>query len=134
SPNPRLPTSTPFPYTTLFRSQRLDPLEQPAVGGAAAQEDVLPVVGDDAVARERVRRAAQPRARLQQRDLGAGVGAVERRRDAGEPATHDDNLAPHALTAPTLRAATHAFSHAGREIRRLRIVSGRRSIRSRMPR
>ena len=67
------------------------PLEQAAVGEAAAQEDVLAVVHLKAVALERVGGPAEPAPHLDERHARARVGAVERRRDPGEAAAdHDD--------------------------------------------
>ena len=80
-----------------------DLLEQLPVRGAAAQEHVLPVVGDEAVARERVRGAAEPATRLEQRHLAVGPRAVERRGDARQAATdvtHDPLSSPRPGQAP----------------------------------
>ena len=65
-----------------------DPAQEAEVRGAAAKRDVLAVVELEAVALERERRAAEARARLVEDDLGAAVGALERRREPGEPAAH----------------------------------------------
>ncbi len=119
-------------------------VEQLPVRRAAAQEHVLSVVGADPVARERVGGPAQPSTRLHQRHARAGARAVQRRRDPGEPAA-DHGDAAHAAARVSvawpvggrrlrLRAATHAFSQTGSEIRRSRTSFGSIAIRSRMPR
>ena len=105
------------------------PREQRPVGGTAAQEDVLPVVEHHPVAFERIRRAPEPRANLDQRRLRARVRAGEGRRDAGQASAHDgDAHLAHVPTPARLRAATHAFSQAGRETRRRSTSPGSRSI------
>jgi hypothetical protein len=111
----------------------VDPTQQFPVGGAAAQEHVLAVVDHDPVAGERVRRAAEAAPRLEQSDGGAGRGAVEGRGDPGQAPAHDDDSL-HVRTPARLRAASHAFSHGGSEIRRCRISSGSRCMRSRIRR
>ena len=128
--------------TWLQRDQRggVQLREQVAVGRAAAQEYVLSVVGVNPVARERIRRAPEAAARLEQGHLRAGACAVERRGDPGKPAADDGHPprahrnAPIGVAAARLRAATHAFSHGGSEIRRRRTSPGSCVIRSRMAR
>jgi hypothetical protein len=110
-----------------------EPLEQGAVRGAAAKEDVLPVVENHAVALEGVRGSAEPWADLDQRHLGAGVRARQSRGDPRQAAP-DHRDAPHAPTPERLRAATHAFSQGGSDTRRRRTCSGSRSIWPRMRR
>ena len=73
-----------------------DALDEGAVLRAAAHEDVLAVVHQQAVAPERPRAAAQASAPLDQRDGRAGVGGVERRGDARQPAAHHDDPTPAA--------------------------------------
>ncbi len=65
-------------------------LQQPAVGGAAAQEDVLAVVDPQLAASERGGETAQPGPGLDQGHLDARVGQSQRSRDPGQPpADHD---------------------------------------------
>ena len=81
------------------RVGRAEPVEERAVGGAAAQEHVLAVVDAEPVALERVGGAAEPRARLEQRDLGAGVGAASSAAVMpGQPAADDHD--PVRLSRP----------------------------------
>ena len=85
--------------------------EEAAVRGAAAEQHVLPVVDPVLLAAHRVRRAAEPRARLEERDARAVVGEVERRRDPGEAAADDrDAGAVHAALRARLCASTRPFS------------------------
>ena len=64
----------------LDRYEVLDaePREKSAIGGAAAQQDVLTVVDPVVVPLHGVRGAAEARARLEQRDVGAVVRELER--------------------------------------------------------
>ncbi len=55
---------------------RVDALEQPPVGAAAAQEDVLAVVDRELAAAERERGTAQARASLEQRHRATRLGAA----------------------------------------------------------
>ena len=93
-----------------------EPLEQRPVGLAAAQEHVLAVVHPQAVALEGVGRAAEPAPDLDERHARARRGAVERRRDARQPAA-DHGDPSHAPAPSRPRAATQAFSRAGSDIR-----------------
>jgi hypothetical protein len=106
-----------------------EPSEQAEVLGEAAQEDVLAVVQPEAVALDRERRAAESRARLEQRDLRAAVRELEGGRDPGQPAADDRRL--QAAAPMRLRAATQPFSQAGSDTRRSSTDSGSRSIRPR---
>ena len=93
---------------------------------------MLAVVDAEALALERVGGAAQLRPDLDERDVGAGVGSIKRGGDAREaPADHHDALPAHAPTPARLRAATHAFSQVGTDMRRSRTSSGCFSIRVR---
>jgi hypothetical protein len=114
-----------------------DALEQRAVGDAAAQEHVLAVVHRQAVALEGVRRTAEPAPDLDQRHLRAGGGAVQGGDDAREAATDHQHPAAERRSAgaqaptPSIpRAATHAFSCAGSDMRRRATSSGCASMRS----
>jgi len=71
-----------------------EPAQQVLVGRAAAQEHVLAVVHVEVTAPERVRQTAELRPSLVERDLGAGVPAAQRGRDAGQAAA-DDRDAGH---------------------------------------
>ncbi len=88
----------------LQRSQRraLDAVEEPAVGGAAAQVDVLSVVDGQLAALEGEGQSAESRPALQQGDAHSGVGERERGGDTGEPAAHHDGVAraPVSATGP----------------------------------
>ena len=106
-----------------------EPLQQRPVGGAAAQEHMLAVVHLQPVALEGVGRAPEPAPHLDERDRCAGLGAVERRGDPGEPAP-DHQHASHAGTPISPRTATSAFSWAGSDTRPARIAAGSASIRS----
>src|SRR6202044_2717193 len=82
-------------------------VHEPLVVSAAAQEDVLAVVGPQPVSLERVGGAAEPAAGLEQGHLGAGAGTIERRRDPGQAtADHDHALVAHDPAPIRLRAAT----------------------------
>ncbi len=115
------------PALQLGQLRRVDALEEAPVRGAAAQEHVLAVVHPDVVAAERERRAAEPRPALEQRHLGARVGAVERGGDPGQSPSDDGDA--HGATAARLLTATQPFSQVGSETRPRRTRSGRRSIR-----
>ena len=80
----------------LQRCQRgaPDPVEEPAVGGAAAQIDVLAVVHGQVAAPEREGQAAQSRPALEQGDADPRVRERERGGDPGEPAADDDGTVP----------------------------------------
>src|SRR5262249_8314757 len=60
-----------------------EPAQEAAVGVAAAQEDVLPVVDLEALVSSRPGGAAQADARLEERDARAGVGAGDGRAEPG---------------------------------------------------
>ncbi len=80
----------------LQRSQRraLDAVEEPAVGGAAAQVHMLSVVDGQLAALEGEGQSAESRPALEQGDAHSGVGERERGGDAGEPAAHHDGVPP----------------------------------------
>ena len=83
-------------------------LEEAEVLGAAAERDVLAVVGRRirvALAhRQGLHRAAEGRPRLEDGDVVAGFGEVERGREAGKASAHDDSF-HRAATARTLPTA-----------------------------
>ncbi len=91
---------------------------------------MLAVVQAHPVALERVGGAAEPAAHLDERHLGAGVGAVQRRGDPGQAAAdHDD--APsgaHVVLPARLRSATSAFCPPDSDIRSLSARCGSASI------
>ncbi len=68
----------------------VDPVEEPPVGGAAAQIDVLTVVDRQLAAPEGEGEAAEPGPPFQQGHVKPGVGQAQGRGDAGEPAADDD--------------------------------------------
>lgn len=72
----------------------LDAVEEPAVGGAAAQVHMLSVVDGQLAALEGEGQAAEPGPALEQGDAYARVGERERRGDTGEPAPDDDGGTP----------------------------------------
>ena len=93
-----------------------EPVEQPAVGLAAAQEDVLAVVDRELAAAEGERRAAEPRPGLEQRDGAPGVGQPQCRRDAGQAAADHGHVLSHGASPPSASApAGHAHLVAGRQ-------------------
>ncbi len=79
----------------LQRGERgaADAFQEPAVGGAAAQVDVLSVVHGQFAPPEGEGEAAEPGAALQQRDADAGVREGQRGGDAGQAPAHDDGVA-----------------------------------------
>ncbi len=95
-PPPRGPCDVQDGYVepVLQRGQcrALDAVEEPAVGGAAAQVHVLSVVDGEIAALEGEGQAAQSRPALQQGDAHPGVGERQRGGDAGEPAAHHDGV------------------------------------------
>jgi hypothetical protein len=104
--------------------------EEVAVGGAAAEEDVLAVVEPEPVTLDREGRAAEPRAGFEERHLRPALGALERSGEAGEPASDHDH-ASHAPPAVRLRTATQPFSQPASETRSAPSTSaGSRSIRA----
>ena len=125
-----------------------EPLEQLPVRRAAAQEDVLPVVGRDAIAHERVGRATQASPAFEQRHGRPAARALEAGRDPGQAAADDHHPGPAqwsvSIVVPDhepstwrpdmLRAATHAFSQTGSDTRRSRTAVGSSEIRSRIDR
>ena len=93
--------------TPVERSGRAGEPEELLPGGEAAEADVLAVVGRRRrVAlplRQRLHRAAERRARLEQRHLLARPDQTERGRETGEPAADHD--APHRRRPPpTMRS------------------------------
>ena len=95
-----------------------EPAQQAAVGGAAAQEDVLAVVDVQLAPLvrpgERGGEPAQPRAALEQHDAQTGVGAAQGRGDPGETAADHPDPQPaagHAIRPipASAFAATPAF-------------------------
>ena len=125
------------------------PGEQIPVGGAAAQEHVLPVVQQQPIALERVRRSSEPASHLHERHLRARIRAVEGGRDPCKAAAYHHHLPCCAQlsrpTAPTLAGrrrllrislasmlvtAIQAFSHPGSAMRSASARSGRACTRS----
>ena len=74
-----------------------DPVEEPLVAGAAAQEHMLPVVHRQVAALEGEGEPAEPGAGLGEGDGQAGVGQPEGGGDAGEAAADDHGAAPRRL-------------------------------------
>ncbi len=108
-----------------------DPVEQPPVGGAAPQKDVLAVVERPALAPERPGEAPELASALEKGDAGAAVGRLERGGDAGEAAPDDDDVAlAHGVHPASARTATRAFSRPGSETRPRVTAIGSASIRS----
>ncbi len=100
---------------------------------------MLPVVDAQLVTFERVGRATEAAAGLEQRHLRPLAGAVERRGDPGQAtADHDDASACHRQRSPPattrLRAATQVFSSGESEIRPRITCAGSSRIRSSMRR
>jgi len=95
--------------TVLQRRQRrsLDAVEEPAVGGAAAQVDVLSVVDGQFAALEGEGESAQPWSAFEQGDTHSGVGERERGGDTGEtpPITTASrpDCCPSVIAHPPLR-------------------------------
>lgn len=83
----------------LQRRQRrsLDAVEEPAVGGAAAQVDVLSVVDGQFAALEGEGEPAQAWSAFEQGDTHPGVGERERGGDTGEPTADHDGVPPGLL-------------------------------------
>src|SRR6185312_8498073 len=107
-----------------------EPVQQTAVGRAAAEEDVLAGVDGQAVPAERAGRAAQPRPGLEQGDVGARLGERDRGGDPGQsPADHRYSEA-HLILPARARTATMAFSPVDKETRLSRTAAGCAAIRS----
>src|SRR5690349_21573887 len=106
-------------------------VQQAAVGRAAAEEDVLAGVDGQAVPAERAGGAAEARARLEQRDVGARLGERDRGGDAGEPPADHGYLLSHRTLPARARSATVAFSPVDKDTRRFRTEAGSAAIRSR---
>ena len=135
------------PVLERHRAGHAEPGEQPAVGGAAAQEHVLPVVDGQAATAERAGGAAQARPGLEQGDLGPGLAQRDGGGDAGQPAAHHRHIrggcvpghraAPGAVAggrdprcgsrtaaAASDRTATAAFSRPDSDTRRVSTAAG----------
>ena len=135
------------PVLERHRAGHAEPGQQATVGGAAAQEHVLPVVHGQAAAAERAGGAAQARPGFEQRDPGPRLGERDGGGDAGQPATHHHHVRRGCLcghrAAPGAAAggrgrrrggrtaaaasdltATAAFSPADSETRRLSTAAG----------
>lgn len=97
----------------LQRCQRraLDPVEEPAVGGAATQVHMLAVVDGQFAALEGEGEAAQPGPAFEEGDADARVGEGERRGDAGEAAADHDGAACRALGGALSRCGACAVAH-----------------------
>ena len=93
------------------RSVDAEPAQEAEVGGAAAERDVLAVVELEAVALERERRAAEPRARLVERHLGAARRRTRSRRRARRARRRRRRRCASSRPHPArLRASTSPFS------------------------
>jgi hypothetical protein len=121
------------PQPGLQREPFLDAeaAQEPPVARAAAERYVLAVVEPVAVPFDREGRTAELRARLEQRHRRSGVGAVERRRDPGQPAADDRHSQITHESAPArLRARTRRFSHDVSDTRLRSARAGSSAIRS----
>ena len=110
-----------------------EPAEQVAVGGAAAQEDVLAGVDGQAVAAERAGRAAQPGPGLEQGDRRARLGERDRGGDPGQAAAdhgHPRGRRAHPNLPVRALTATVAFSRPDSDIRPRRTAAGSAAMRS----
>ena len=135
------------PVLERHRAGHAEPGQQAAVGGAAAQEHVLPVVHGQAAAAERAGGTAQARPGFEQRDPGPRLGERDGGGDAGQPAAHHRHVrrdrprshraAPGAAAGGRGRrrggrtaavasdlTATPAFSLADSETRRVSTAAG----------
>ncbi len=114
----------------LERGQRgaVDAVEEPAVGGAAAQIDVLAVVDGQGAALEGEGEAAQSWAAFDESDAHARVGELKRRGDTGQSAA-DHHRVPgtHVLVRHATSPRAVAVRDAGpvRTVARRLCVSGR---------
>ena len=112
-----------------------DPLEEANVLGAAAERHVLAVVRAAAAGplafRQRLHRAAQRGASLEQRDVVAAVDEVERRREAREPTPDDDRF--HAASRTSPEPITRSLPNADRLGLVVKTSYSRRSISSSRP-
>lgn len=93
----------------------VDPVEEPAVGGAAAQVDVLAVVDREVATAEGEGEAAEPGPAFEEGDADSGLGEPERGGDPGEPAADDDGVGLPGLSLGSF--VGHAAS--------VRVVAGR---------
>ena len=105
------------------RGGGVDPVEEPAVGRAAPQEDVLAVVDGELAAAERERLATQPRTRLEQRHGLAGVGQSQRGGGAGQTTAHHDDVHVR-LAGDSAVSAIRSFVAPGNEARPVIIWRG----------
>ena len=106
-------------------------VQQAAVGGAAAEVDVLAGVDDEAVAGEGAGRPAQPGPGLEQRDRRARLGERDRGGDAGQAAAdHGHPGGGHPSLPARALAATMAFSRPDREVRPRSTAAGSAAMRS----
>ncbi|GGV06430.1 hypothetical protein GCM10010275_53030 [Streptomyces litmocidini] len=113
-----------------------DPVEEPAVGGAAAQVDVLAVVDGQVAPAEGEGEAAEPGPAFEQRDADAALGEPERGGDTGEPTPDDDGPGLRAPAGAGGRRGTGTGPGAGdgpggRERRARTGAGGRSGIRAR---
>ena len=119
----------------LQRRQRraLDAVEEPAVGGAAAQVDVLAVVDGQFAALEGEGEPAEARPAFEQGDAHSGVGERERGGDTGEPAAdHDGGRAPGRPRTCPVRVGQRTLPCAAAVVLE-RCTAGRRSQGRRRP-
>ncbi len=113
------------------RAGGADAVEERAVRGAAAQEDVLAVVEPQAPPPERPGGTTEAAAALEERHGCALVGEREGRAQPGEAAAHhDDAVAAHGEPTVIALAATSSLVRVGSDTRRSSTTVGSRSMRS----
>src|SRR6266568_7205357 len=100
------------------------------LGRAAAEEDVLAGVDDQAVPAERAGRAAEPGPGLEQGYVRAPLGQRDRRGDPGQPSPDDGDLRVHPNLPARALTATMAFSPVDSDMRLCSTAAGRAAIRS----
>lgn len=106
-----------------------DAVEEPAVGGAAAQVDVLAVVDGEVAAPEGEGESAQAGPPFEEGDAHAGVGEGEGGGGAGQSAADHDGVASRRDRAVRVRGprGACAVAHAPSPVCRARQVRGRPS-------
>ena len=105
-------------------------VQQAAVGGAAAEVDVLAGVDDQAVAGEGAGRPAEPGPGLEQGDRRARLGERDRGGDPGQAAADHGHPRAHPSLPARALTATVAFSRPDRETRPRRTAAGSAAMRS----
>ncbi len=109
------------------------PAQKAPVRRAAAERNVLAVVDPVAVPLHREGRPSEPRPRFEERDRRAGIGALDRRGQPGQPsADNGDPAAAHAKLPIRLRVSTQPFSQPRSDGRACRTSDGSTAIRSRI--